>query len=101
MTTPTEPFKLVDVSEALASRVLNWKFEQAIRRIMDIPGNVRERPDVAHRLDIVMSLNAAFGDSGWFDGDMGTIVGAAVAYVLGGKPSDEDTEEEEEWEEGH
>lgn len=97
----TQPFTLVDIDPALASRVLNWKFQQAVRKFINLPGNVAEQPEVYDRLNVIRSLAATFGDCGWFDGEMGIIVGAAVNYILGGKPRDEDTEEEEEWEEGH
>lgn len=35
---------------------------------------------------ILLALSETFGNCGWFDGAMGTIVGAAVAWLLREKP---------------
>jgi hypothetical protein len=56
-------------SEALVGRLRNWKFAQATKHLTGQPVYVRE---------VVETLARSFGDCGWFEGDMGLIVGAAL-----------------------
>ena len=58
------------------NRLYNWKFESAQERLSE------EEPTGAER-ELVKALARTFGNSGWFDGNMGTIVSAAVTSLIG------------------
>lgn len=63
----------------LLGRLMNWKFTQALRYVEAEDGQRLEMG--AHLngdiMDGLRALSRAFGDSGWFDGDLGTIVSFA------------------------
>jgi len=61
-------------NERLRSCLLNWKFGQASQYLR------RESEEVKN---IVQTLKTLFGNCGWFDGDMGTIVAAVVVLLIG------------------
>ena len=63
-------------STKLRSRLINWKFKQA----MEYSDVLETDPEA---MDVLESLEKMFGNSGWFDGDMATIVGVAVDMLLG------------------
>lgn len=65
------------LSEDCQGRLDNWKFDQA-RDYLDATATGDER-------ELVEALAATFGNSGWFAGSMGVIVGAAVEYLIGKK----------------
>lgn len=56
-------------------RMLNWKFTQALSAM---PSTVSAETSCT-----VEALSAVFGDVGGFDGEMGMVVTAAVASVIG------------------
>ena len=62
---------------ALISRLLNWKFSQA-RDILDSDGHSVATEDA----DIIKALDRLLGDSGWFGGDFGSIIGIAIDSLL-------------------
>lgn len=53
----------------LESRLNNWKFETATKYLVGQSQDVK---------DVVRSLARTFGNCGWFEGDMATIIAAAV-----------------------
>ena len=57
----------------LVSRLRNWKFDSALRYV----GGEEDA-------EVVYALAESFGNSGWFDGSMGVIVGALVDLMTGG-----------------
>lgn len=57
----------------LTGRLTNWKFESALRYLDDdVTKDERE---------VVTSLACVFGNIGYVDGEMGTIISAAVASL--------------------
>jgi hypothetical protein len=61
----------VALTEECQGRLLNWKFGQALRQLT---------PDATEgERELVTALTEVFGDVGWFDGSMATIVAAALA----------------------
>jgi hypothetical protein len=71
---------IVDMSqrdaEDLVGRLFNWKFVQAQQYLEGQPQVVR---------DLVNALAMTVGNSGWEDGYLGEIIGAAVAHLIGVK----------------
>jgi hypothetical protein len=64
------------LSEECKERLHNWKFERAQDFLAQSEPDIRET-------ELVKALAAAFGNSGWFDGHMGFIVGTAVSTLIG------------------
>lgn len=62
-----------DLNEKLHGRVFNWKFESALQYI--------EGAKSFETKPIVEALAKCFGDLGWEDGLMATIIGAAVENI--------------------
>src|SRR5262245_28641715 len=62
--------------DSLHNRLENWKFQQATRYLKGIRGEDR---------DLVEALSRMFGDVGWFEGDMGIIIEAALSHIQYGK----------------
>jgi hypothetical protein len=62
---------------ALVSRLHNWKFEDAWGLLLRQP---LLAPD--DELPVVRALSRVFGNAGWFDGDMGTLVAAVVSRLV-------------------
>lgn len=60
-------------AEMLIGRLKNWKFETAAKYCEGQPKAV---------VEIVKALAATFGNSGWFDGHLGTIVWATVESLM-------------------
>lgn len=58
-------------------RLVNWKFNQAKTLLKS--GGMSEATTAEH--DLVVALAQSFGDSGWFEGDMAIIVGAALTSI--------------------
>jgi hypothetical protein len=66
---------------ALISRLVNWKFGQALQHLRDDhPWDVQ---------DLVKSLAMTFGSPGWFDGTMSAIVRAAIDSLMPEEDEDE------------
>jgi hypothetical protein len=63
-------------SERLRSRLINWKFSSAMM-YTDVFS------DDPEAMEVLKALNKMFENTGWFDGDMATIVGVAVDMLLG------------------
>lgn len=61
------------------NRIENWKFTSAMATYEAVVSDEDEH-------QILLALSETFGNCGWFDGAMGTIVGAAVAWLLREKP---------------
>jgi hypothetical protein len=59
-------------SKQLISRLVNWKFGQALAHVGGQPHDVQ---------DVINALATVFGDCGWFEGNMGIIVGAALEGI--------------------
>lgn len=57
------------MNDALLSRLVNWKFQSAKGCLEGEPQQVK---------DVVEALSRSFGNCGWFDGDLGTVVGFVV-----------------------
>ena len=60
--------------DQLVSRLCNWKFAQALQYTEGQPSNV------VHNVSCLANL---FGNPGWFDGEMGTLVSLAVLALVG------------------
>lgn len=56
----------------LRSRLENWKFEQATQYLKGESHMVKA---------VVRALARSYGDPGWFEGDQGTIVAAALDCI--------------------
>jgi hypothetical protein len=68
------------LDESTINRLYNWKFNQAKDRMGKQAEDVRPTDD---EVWVVQALEEAFGDCGWFDGAMGTVVRAAVRSLIG------------------
>ena len=62
-----------DAIEELKSRLLNWKFEQALQY-----GEALKKEESK---EISLLLNRLFGNPGWIEGDMGEIASCLVNYI--------------------
>lgn len=64
--------------EILRSRLINWKFKSAMKyvSVFDKEGDNEAR-------DVLEALSESYADTGWFSGNMATIVGVAVDMLLG------------------
>lgn len=71
------------LSEDCQGRLHNWKFEAAAKYLPD-------SDPTDHEHGLVNALAAVFGNSGWFDGRMGTIVSAAVSTLTGDREATEE-----------
>lgn len=60
-------------AENLKGRLFNWKFKSALQYLEGQPDEVRE---------LVEALANTVGNSGWEDGYLGTIIGAAVDKLI-------------------
>ena len=56
----------------LISRLVNWKFESAAQHVENLSVDDKE---------LIKALAVIFSDSGWFEGQMGVIVGRLVNYL--------------------
>jgi hypothetical protein len=63
-------------SEKLRGRLINWKFKSAM-----IYADVFS--DDSEAMEVLVTLNRMFGNVGWFEGDMATIVAVTVDMLLG------------------
>ena len=63
-------------SEKLRSRLINWKFSSAM-----IYADVFS--DDPEAMEVLETLDRMFENTGWFDGDMATLIGVAVDMLLG------------------
>ena len=59
-------------NEDLCSRLLNWKFESALKYLDGEPDEV---------VKLVDSLSTMFGDSGWFSGSMAILIANALENI--------------------
>lgn len=62
------------MNENLNSRLINWKFESALKYLDGEDQDTKE---------LVMALSRTLGNSGWLMGDIATIVGAAMEAIEG------------------
>lgn len=60
-------------ADRLISCLYNWKFRSALQYLEGQPDRVRE---------LVEALANTVGNSGWEDGYLGTIIGAAVDKLI-------------------
>lgn len=58
------------MNEKLKSRLENWKFKQALQYVDD---SVSE-----DEKNVIGTLARLFGDCGWLEGDVGTLISVAV-----------------------
>jgi hypothetical protein len=63
------------MNEKLKSRLVNWKFSQALNHLDD--------ELTAGQRELIEALARLVGDSGWFEGDIGVLVALAVAALTG------------------
>jgi len=63
-------------SEKLRSRLINWKFKSAML-YTDVFS------DDPEAMEVLETLDRMFENSGWFDGDMATIINVVVDMLLG------------------
>ena len=63
-------------SRKLRGRLINWKFKSA----MVYADVFSDDPEAMEVLEV---LNRMFENSGWFDGDMATIINVVVDMLLG------------------
>jgi hypothetical protein len=69
------------MNDNLRSRLENWKFASATNYLDD--GCSPEDKD------LILALSSMYGDCGWFDGNQGILIGAAVSLLLSsGESSD-------------
>lgn len=65
------------LSERVQNRLYNWKFGQAAEYYrQDDEGTEKEGA-------LIEALARAFGDCGWFEGDMALLVSTAVSFLVG------------------
>lgn len=70
------------INKIIQNRLVNWKFSDAFKYAEDKSAGVTDE-----ELEVIRSLHQAFSNSGWFEGAMGSVVGAAVSYLLSNKES--------------
>lgn len=64
-------------------RLKNWQFQFAARLVQaSASADEQTEPPTETELLLIESLARVFGNTGWFSGDMATIVGAAVSTLL-------------------
>lgn len=64
-------------NDKVKSRLVNWKFERAAKVLLDA-----DVEDMSKEAAVVYELSRMFGNSGWFDGEMGELVGAVVDLLV-------------------
>lgn len=69
----------VSLPSVVVGRLANWKFKQALTFLPDDPAFAEQRA-------VIEALIRMFGNVPYIDGDMGIIVGAAVASLIGYTP---------------
>lgn len=62
----------------IQSRLVNWKFSSALQYAEREGSGVTDE-----EMELIRALSITYGNSGWFEGAMGSIVQAAVAHLLG------------------
>ncbi len=67
---------IVVLEKKMKNRLINWKFKSAM-----IHAKVFE--DDGEALEVLEALSRMFENTGWFDGDMATLVAVAVDMLLG------------------
>lgn len=63
------------LNEEARDRILNWKFARAAELLDNANASQAES-------ELIAALARTFGDSGWFEGDVGLLVGVAVETLL-------------------
>lgn len=66
------------LSVAAKNRLYNWKFASAVLEVDD--STTEEERELIH------ALSRMLRNSGWFDGDLSTVVRAALKPILGDNP---------------
>ena len=68
------------LSDEVKDRLYNWKFEQAWRRLTHGDDSSAPTEDEAA---LVEALSDMLGNPGWFEGNLGTVIDAALAPIAG------------------
>lgn len=69
------------INDEVHSRLINYKFGQALARIqLQQAGGQEPRPNEGE-MELVSALARMLDNPGWFDGDLSTIVDAAIASI--------------------
>lgn len=71
------------LSPLVVNRLQNWKFNQGLTGAENDPDVTQKERDLLH------VLSRLFGNSGWFDGDMGALVDAALDSIIVSEPDEE------------
>ena len=66
------------MDEKIKSRLNNWKFQTALNYL------ATDANCTDNELELITALARVFGNVGWFEGDMSTIVSAALQTLLRG-----------------
>lgn len=70
------------LSEKVRNRLYNWKFAQAANQLeIEDEADIQQGDD--GECELVCALALVLGDCGWFEGNLGIIVTAAVSPLLG------------------
>jgi hypothetical protein len=67
---------LRNVDTALRSRLINWKFESALKYVDEFGEDEEAR-------EVLEALARLHGNSGWTQGDLALIISVAVDMLLG------------------
>jgi hypothetical protein len=73
------------LDEHTKDRLENWKFASAQTSLRD-QSRVGFATPTEVELDTVNALSSVFGNCGWFDGDLGCVVRAAVMFLASESP---------------
>jgi hypothetical protein len=68
------------LSDEVKDRLVNWKFEQAWRRLTH--GDDSSAP-TQEEAEVVQALADMLGDPGWFEGNLGVVIDAALTTLTG------------------
>lgn len=73
---------MMTLNDEVAGRLYNWKFSQA-GAALDTQIAAGEVVPTETERETIAALGRLFGNCGWFDGDMGVLVGTAVRSLTG------------------
>ena len=69
-------------TEKLIGRISNWKFQEAREALHALPKPEQMKILQSDR-DLIGALAASVANCGWFDGNIGIIIGVAVDKLIG------------------
>jgi hypothetical protein len=69
---------MIDPHSKLGNRLYNWKFSTAAAYASELQDELN-----VNDYELILALEKAFGNVGYFDGNLATIVQAAVKTLVG------------------